>query len=200
MKRRGMFLKGFIAAFIVVAVSITGVAQTTQPQAQSKDQPQIQPKDQPQAERQWKLYMESDTRKYYFDPASVQRLDKRVVRVWERITKANKEGAEVDKVESLMELDCGSSKYRILGSKDYDAVKPGEKPELRMENGPWTYFSLDTILGILYDNVCYTDPTGRPKIAPKARTQEKPKEEPKFGSKASQEKPKEPEEEPTFRK
>ena len=194
MKRRGMFLKGFVAAFIVVAVSTTGVAQTTQSPPQPP--PQVQSKDQPQAQRQWKIYMESDTRKYYFDPASVQKLDKRVVRVWERITKADKDGSEIEKVQSLMELDCGSSKYRVVSSKDYDRAKPGEEPEIRMENGPWTYFSLDTVLGILYDNVCFT--SSKPATAPKAPA--KPKEEPKFGQKASPEKPTGPEEEPTFRK
>lgn len=190
MKRRGIFLKGFVTAFIVLAVSVTGVAQTTtQPQ-------QPPPQDQSKDQRQWKIYMESDTRKYYFDPASVQRLDKRVVRVWERITKANREGAEVEKVHSIMELDCSSSKYRVIGTKDYDRAKPGENPEIRMENGPWTYFSLDSVLGILYDNVCFvsTNPAGAPK-AP-----EKSKEEPKFGPKKAPEKPEEPEEEPRFRR
>lgn len=181
MKRRGMLLKSLIAAFIVLAVSMTCMAQTKtrpQPEDQPKEQSKEQPGEQSKDRRQWKMYMEGETRRYYFDPASVQKLDKRIVKVWERITQPDDDGAEIEKLESLIELDCGSSKYRIVASREYDAAKPAQKPELRTENGPWTYFSLDTILGILYDNVCY--PSTTPPGAAPSPPPEKPKAPPTF--------------------
>jgi hypothetical protein len=191
MKRRGMFLKSVIAIFIVLAVSVScgtqkaktqlqdqpGGQSSEQSQEQSRNQVTDPAKDEPKGQRQWKIYMGTETRRYYFDPASIQKLDKRIVRVWERITEPDKDGEEMEKVESLLELDCGSSRYRIVASREYDSARPGEKPVVRMENGPWTYFNLETILGILYDNVCFPSTTP-PGAAPKVL--EKPKGPPTF--------------------
>jgi hypothetical protein len=107
-----------------------------------------------ESDQTWKLYMESAAKKYYFSPATIQRFDKRKIRVWEKITTKNKD-SESDLVKSLFEFDCSSSKYRIVASVEYEAATGAEKPQVISQNEPWQYFSHETILGILYDNVCY---------------------------------------------
>lgn len=102
----------------------------------------------------WKLYLESQAKKYYFSPASLQILDKRRVRVWEKIAERTNDG-EADVLKSLIELDCSSSKYRVVASKEIDKATGADKPEMISENEPWQYFSLESILGVLYENVCY---------------------------------------------
>lgn len=108
----------------------------------------------PEKAPEWKIYMESQTKKYYFNPASVQMIDKQRVRVWEKIAVRTADG-EVDSLKSLIELDCSSSKYRVVASKEYDPVTGTDKNEIVTENEPWQYFSQETILGVLWDNVCY---------------------------------------------
>ncbi len=181
MKGRGTFLKGLIVLFIVLAVAMPGAAQTETAQPQPSGQPGEQPsKAVAKGQPQWRLYMGNETRRYYFDSNSIERLDKRIVRVWERITQPDKDGNEVEMVQTLIELDCGSSRYRIIAEKQFDSANPGEKPEARMENGPWTYFEQDVILGILQDNVCYPLTTPAGVVPPKPVGSEKPKEPPKF--------------------
>ncbi len=46
----------------------------------------------------------------------------------------------------------------IVASREFD-ISGQEKPEIRTENEPWQYFSLESVLGVLYDNVCYKDGT-----------------------------------------
>jgi hypothetical protein len=94
--------------------------------------------------------------------------------VWERITDKNKTGEETDRVKSQIEFNCSSSKYRIVASQEYDPATKTEKPEVRTENEPWTYFSLDSILGILYDNVCYQS-GNKVQNLQKPKAEEKPK-------------------------
>jgi hypothetical protein len=181
MKGRGTFLKGLIVVFIVLAMSITCAAQTAQPQPQPPKEPGEEVKKEiPRGQPQWRLYMGNETRRYYFDSNSIERLDKRVVRVWERITQPDNDGNEIEKVQTLMELDCNSSKYRIIAEKDFSSARSGEKPEARMENGPWTYFEQDTILGILQDNVCFKLTTPAGVVPPKPVGAEEPKGPPTF--------------------
>ncbi|OPY01673.1 MAG: hypothetical protein A4E60_01542 [Syntrophorhabdus sp. PtaB.Bin047] len=183
MKGRGAFLKGLIGVFIVLAVSITCTAQTAQPQSQP--QPGVQAGEQPKKEvqkgqPQWRLYMGNEMRRYYFDSNSIERLDKRVVRVWERITQPDKDGNEIEKVQTLMELDCGSSRYRVVAEREFDSAKPGETPAPRMQNGPWTYFNQEAILGILQDNVCFPLTTPAGVVPSKPVGSEEPQRPPTF--------------------
>lgn len=154
MKRRGMILLPvFIVALGVLAMAAVCMAQS---QAPAKAAPANEPA------QPWKLYLESENRKYYFDPSSVEVPEKRVVRVWEKITEKSKDGEETDKVKSLIELDCSSSRYRIIAWKEYDAATKTEKPEVRNDGESWSYFDQDNILGVLYDNVCWeTTPSGK---------------------------------------
>jgi hypothetical protein len=118
---------------------------------------QVVPKEQPKAPEKdpaWKIYLESETKRYYFSPASVQRIDKAKVQVWEKIANKTTDG-EVDTLKSLMELDCASSKYRVVATKEFDPATGADKPEIASPNEPWQYFSLESVLGVLYDNVCY---------------------------------------------
>jgi hypothetical protein len=180
MKGKRTFLKGLIAVFIVLAVSITCAAQTAGPQPQPGEQSGEKPGVSPKGQPQWRLYMGNDMRRYYFDSNSIERLDKRIVRVWERITQPDRDGNETEKVQTLMELDCGSSRYRIIAEKEFDSVKPGETPETRMQNGPWTYFNQEAILGILQDNVCFPLTTPAGVTPPKPVGSEEPQRPPTF--------------------
>lgn len=180
MKGRGTFLKGCIVVLIVLAVSIACAAQTAVPQPQSGGQSGEKPAVYPKGQPQWRLYMGNDMRRYYFDSNSIERLDKRIVRVWERITQPDRDGNEIEKVQTLMELDCGSSRYRIIAEKEFDSVKPGETPEARMQNGPWTYFNQEAILGILQDNVCFPLTTPAGVTPPKPVGSEEPQRPPTF--------------------
>jgi len=147
MKRRQMILQGFVIALFILGVSVMCLAQTQQPPAQTQP---------------WKLYFEGETQRYYFDPATIERFEKRIVRVWERITEKNKSGDETEKVKSHIELNCSSSKYRIIATKEYDAATKTEKPEIRSDGEPWTYFVQESVLGVLYENVCWEKtPSGK---------------------------------------
>ena len=103
----------------------------------------------------WNMYLDGEKQKYYYDPSSLERPAKRIVRVWERITEKNKEGVETEKARNLLEINCSSNKFRIIAYKELDPATNAEGPEVRTEGEPWTVFSLDSILGILYDNVCW---------------------------------------------
>ncbi len=136
---------------IVCAVCLSLILLSTWVFAQPS--PVAQPKT-PEKAPEWKIYMESQTKRYYFNPASVQMIDRQRARVWEKIAVKTADG-EVDSLKSLIELDCSSSKYRVVASKEYDPVTGTDKNEMVTENEPWQYFSQETILGVLWDNVCY---------------------------------------------
>ncbi len=152
MKRREMILLVFIVALGVLAMAAVCAAQ-----APAKEAPPAKEQAQP-----WKLYLESESKKFYYDSSSIEMPENRVVRVWEKITEKNKDGDETEKVKSLIELDCSSSRYRVIAWKEYDAATKTEKPEVRNDDDSWSYFDLDNILGVLYDNVCWvTTPSGK---------------------------------------
>lgn len=172
MKTRLVVLVTLIACVIVLACTVPVSAQTIRERLMN---PQSLPKTAPESE--WKIYLEADSARYYFSPASVERNGK-IVRVWEKITEPTKDQSEVDKVKSLIELDCSSSKYRIVAEKEYDPATGKDKPEVQMNNEPFKYFNLESILGVLYDNVCYQGGvkiTESPKAA-KAKKEEKKNE------------------------
>lgn len=151
--------------FMLLALSSWGFAQIKAPE---------QPKA-PDTDQTWKLYLESQAKKYYFSPASLRILDKRKVRVWEKIAERTNDG-EADVLKSLIELDCSSSKYRVVATKEVDRATGADKPEMISENEPWQYFSLESILGVLYENVCYQ---GGAKIQDTTSKPVKPKKEEK---------------------
>ena len=143
MKRERVIIL-FAVCFALFALSSWASAEVKAP---------VQPKA-PDQDPTWKVYLESDTKRYYFSPASVQVLDSRKVRVWEKIAARTPDG-ETDTLKSLIELDCSSSKYRVVATKEFDPATGADKPEAVFENEPWQYFNLESILGVLYDNVCY---------------------------------------------
>ena len=136
---------------------------------------QIVPKEQPKAPEKdpaWKIYLESETKRYYFSPATVKVLDGRKVQVWEKIANKTTDG-EVDSLKSLIELNCSSSQYRVVATKEYDPATGTDKSEIVTQNEPWQYFALESILGVLWDNVCYQggvkiQDTSKPAKPPKA--------------------------------
>ncbi|MEN6615895.1 MAG: surface-adhesin E family protein [Syntrophorhabdus sp.] len=165
MKKRLVVSITLVACVIILACTVPVSAQTIRERLMN---PQSPPKASPESE--WKIYLESDSARYYFSPASVQRVGK-IARVWEKITTINKDQSETDKIKSLIELDCSSSKYRIIAEKEYDPATGQDKPEAQI-NESFKYFSLESILGVLYDNVCYQ---GGVKVTgpPKAKKDEK---------------------------
>lgn len=181
MKKSTVFLNGLAAVLFILVLPVVSMAQSqTQPQPQPQLSTDTQAKPQaakgvqgkPQA---WTIYMESENNKYYFDPASIQYPGKRVVRVWERMTVKGIGDKETEKVKSLIELDCNQSSYRIIAWKEYDPETQMEKPEVRSDNEPWSYFTQDTILGILYDNVCYKSTIKKTDQKPKTDEKKKGK-------------------------
>lgn len=142
-------------------------------QATPKEQPKV-----PEKDPTWKIYLESETKRYYFSPATVKVLDGRKVRVWEKIANKTTDG-EVDTLKSLIELDCSSSKYRVVATKEYDPATGADKPEIVSENEPWQYFNLESILGVLWDNVCYQGGVKIGDTSKPAKPVKPPKEEKK---------------------
>lgn len=161
-----------IIVFLTVCVALFALSSWAFAQIKTPVQQKAPDKDQV-----WKIYLESETKKYYFSPATVQVLDNRRVRVWEKIAVRTTDG-EADSLKSLIELDCSSSKYRVVATKEFDPATGADRPEIVSENEPWRYFDLESILGVLYDNVCYR---GGAKIqsTSKPKKEEKKKEETK---------------------
>ena len=132
----------------------------------------------PEKDPVWKVYLESEGKRYYFAPGTVRVLDNRKVEVWEKIAEKKGDG-DVDTLKSLIQLDCSSSKYRVVATKEIDPATGQDKPEIRSENDPWQYFNLESILGVLYDNVCYRGGMKIPDTSKPAKPAKPAKEEKK---------------------
>ena len=165
MKRIGIL---FAVCCALVFLVSSAFAQTT-----PKEQPKA-----PEKDPTWKIYLESETKKYYFSPGTLKILDGRKVQVWEKIANKTTDG-EVDTLKSLIELDCSSSKYRVVATKEFDPATGADKPEIVSENETWQYFSLESILGVLWDNVCYKGGVKIHDASKPAKPVKPPKEEKK---------------------
>lgn len=95
------------------------------------------------AEKWILFYNSQDEEKYYFDRESVERPDKKIIRVWQKKTNVVK-GQEEEMEKIQVEIDCNKKTYKIIKdeTKDFKDI-PSEKikPSSRME--------------VLLDNVCY---------------------------------------------
>ena len=112
---------------------------------------------------EWTLYYQTDTEKenriitgkYYFDKSTVEKPEKDIVRLTEKITQSLAGREEADKKITQMEINCSSRKYRILSRTEYDDVTGKALAEDRNKIQPWSRFSLDSIMGDLRDNLCF---------------------------------------------
>ena len=112
----------------------------------------------------WKFYYQTEvekenktvTEKSYFDESSIERPQKKMVRVMQKTTRlGSDEKTETDSKMRQIEMDCSSNKFRYLSVKEYEEETGKVIAEERTNNAPWTRFSLDSPMGGLYNNVCF---------------------------------------------
>jgi hypothetical protein len=112
----------------------------------------------------WKFYYQTEvekenktiTEKLYFDASSVEKPQKGIVKVTQKVTKlAADEKTETDSRMRLVEMNCSSHRYRYLSVKEYEEGTGKVLTEERTDNAPWIKFSLDSLMAGLYDNICF---------------------------------------------
>lgn len=105
--------------------------------------------------QEWKAFYESEKERFYFDNTSLERLDNKSFKIWQKITEKQAGTDEVDKFKSLIEINCRQKIYRTHALVEYDTISGKALPEQRYgEDQPWIRFSLDSKFGALYDNFC----------------------------------------------
>jgi len=105
--------------------------------------------------QEWKAFYENEKERYYFDNTSLERLDNKSFRIWQKVTEKQTGTDEVDKVKSQIEVNCSQKVYKILSLIEYDTISGKALPEQRYgEDQPWVKFSLESKYGALYDNFC----------------------------------------------
>ncbi len=104
---------------------------------------------------EWKSFYETEKERFYFDNTSLERLDERSFKIWQKTTEKQASGDEVDKYKSLIEVNCAQKIYRTHVLVEYDTITGRALPEQRYEdNQPWIRFPLESKFGSLYDNFC----------------------------------------------
>ncbi len=112
----------------------------------------------------WKFYYQTEvekenktwTEKLYFDTSSVEKPQKGIVRVTQKVTKvASDEKTETDSKTRLIEMDCSSHKFRYLSVTEYEEGTGNVLAENRTDNAPWIRFPLDSFMAGLYESVCF---------------------------------------------
>lgn len=104
--------------------------------------------------QEWKAYYENEKERYYFDNASLERIDKKSFKIWQKVTEKQAGTDEIDKFKSLIEIDCAAKIYKTHALVEYDTVSGKALPEQRYEDQPWIRFYLESTTGILSDNFC----------------------------------------------
>jgi hypothetical protein len=112
----------------------------------------------------WKFYYQTEvekenktiTEKLYFDASSIEKPQKGIVKVTQKVTKlAADEKTETDSRMRLVEMNCSSHRYRYLSVTEYEESTGKVLTEERTDNAPWIKFSLDSFIAGLYDNICF---------------------------------------------
>lgn len=105
--------------------------------------------------QEWKAFYENEKERYYFDNISLERLEGKSFRIWQKVTEKQTGTDEVDKFKSQIEVNCSQKIYRTLALVEYDAISGKALPEQRYgDDQPWIKFSLSSIFGAIYDNFC----------------------------------------------
>jgi hypothetical protein len=113
---------------------------------------------------EWKFYYqtevekgnETETQKLYFDASSIEKPQKGIVKVTQKVTKlAADEKKETDRKIGLIEMNCSSRRYRYISVTEYEEGTGKALAEVRTDKAPWIRFSLDSAMDGLYSNVCF---------------------------------------------
>ncbi len=112
---------------------------------------------------EWQFYYQTEiekddatiTEKLYFDMSSVVRPEKNIAKVTQKTTRAGYDGKETDSKLRLIEINCSSHKYRVLSVTGFESETGKARPEVRYGDAPWIRFSLDSVMEVLYGNVCF---------------------------------------------
>ncbi len=104
------------------------------------------------AEAEWKVFYQSDEgqKKYYFDPESVVRSDKKTVQVRYKVMNAKEEDSEVEISNALVEITCKPKSYRILEeTRNEDSNNEPVKVVISRHS-----ISVESVIGTLWTNLC----------------------------------------------
>jgi len=105
--------------------------------------------------QEWKAFYENEKERFYFDNTSLERLENKSFKIWQKATEKQAGTDEVDKFKSLIEINCAQKIYRTHALVEYDTVSGRALPEQRYgDDQPWIRFSLESKFGALYDNFC----------------------------------------------
>ena len=108
---------------------------------------------------EWQFYYQTEvekedrtiTEKLYYDASSIERPQKGIVRVTQKVTKLSAdEKTETDSKMRLIEMNCSSRKLRYLSVTEYEEATGKIITEERTDNAPWIQFSLDSLMAGLY--------------------------------------------------
>lgn len=111
----------------------------------------------------WKLYYQAEveketktvTQKLYFDASSIERPQKGIVKVTQKVAQVGANETETDVRMGLVEMNCSSRKYRYLSATEFEEGTGKALAEERTDNAPWIKFYLDSVIAGLYDNICF---------------------------------------------
>lgn len=105
--------------------------------------------------QEWKAFYENEKERFYFDNTSLERLDNKSFKIWQKATEKQAGTDEVDKFKSQIEINCSQKIYKTISLVEYDTITGRALPEQRYgEDQPWIKFSLESKFGALYDNFC----------------------------------------------
>jgi len=105
--------------------------------------------------QEWKAFYENEKERYYFDNTSLERLDNKSFRIWQKVTEKQTGTDEIDKFRSQIEINCTQKIFKTLSLIEYDTISGKALPEQKYgEDQPWVKFSLEAKYGALYDNFC----------------------------------------------
>lgn len=92
----------------------------------------------------WSLFYNSqDEEKYYLDKESIEKLDKKIIRVWQKKVKVE-DDKEIEMEREKIEIDCNKRTYKKLTEETKDPKAISYKPIIGGSR-----------MDALFDNVCY---------------------------------------------
>ena len=113
---------------------------------------------------EWQFYYQTEvekedkiiTEKLYYDASSIEKPQKGIVRVTQKVTKLSAdEKTETDSKMRLIEVNCSARKLRYLSVTEYEEETGKVITEERTDNAPWIQFSLESLMAGLYSNICF---------------------------------------------
>ena len=101
----------------------------------------------------WKFYYQTEvekgnrtvTEKLYFDASSIEKPQKGIVKVMQKVTRVATDETETDSKMRLIEMNCSSRKFRYLSVTEYEEGTGKALAEERTDNAPWIKFYLDSV-------------------------------------------------------